>query len=241
MLCGVAGMIRGTLGQVGGLFALSLNEMSLFYKIVLTSSPGTQLFGGIPNPEEEEVRLWRSHKEKLEIVWGEVLDSHERKRRRIRVHGEASLRVFEWMEGLERSLERWLRSVPGTVTMGPDLLAYLEGRGGHSGRSVGECICAEMKGIVHSEFENLSKDLNLRSSIKAIVANTDSKEGNGFLTCMRKFSTGGGVWFAETNQKKVGILHSLKPIPDENDFQSRLNSYFGHEVSRIRDALDSKC
>ncbi|OAY81786.1 Conserved oligomeric Golgi complex subunit 1, partial [Ananas comosus] len=272
VLCDVAGTIRSTLGQVGELFVLASNEMPLFYQTMLTSPPGTQLFGGIPNPEEE-VRLWKSHREKLESVmvlletnfvaqtcslWledccdeifgelsggkllidtigsGEGLGSAE-KLLRDSLNGR---------EGLEESLEQWLRSVLGTEVESP--WDQIRGLILKDGKDILEdrlekVFMQRMKGIVHSEFENLSKDLNLGSSIEAIVANTDSKEGNDFVTYMRKFSTGGGVWFAETNQKKVGILHSLKPIPDENDFQSCLNSYFGPEVSRIRDALDSKC
>lgn len=54
-----------TKGQVGELFLQVLNDVPLFYKVTLSSPPASQLFGGIPNPDEE-VRLWKSFRLKLE-------------------------------------------------------------------------------------------------------------------------------------------------------------------------------
>ncbi|XP_022640281.1 uncharacterized protein LOC111242242 [Vigna radiata var. radiata] len=56
VLCNVLGIIQVTVGQVGKLFLQVLNDMPLFYKVILGSPPASQLFGGIPNPDEE-VRL----------------------------------------------------------------------------------------------------------------------------------------------------------------------------------------
>nr|CAD1819856.1 unnamed protein product [Ananas comosus var. bracteatus] len=172
VLCDVAGTIRSTLGQVGELFVLASNEMPLFYQTMLTSPPGTQLFGA----------------SQIQRRSGEGLGSAEKLLRN----------SLNGREGLEESLEQWLRSVLGTEVESP--WDQIRGLILKDGKDILEdrlekVFMQRMKGIVHSEFENLSKDLNLR----------------------------------KTNQKKVGILHSLKPIPDENDFQSCLNSYFGPE------------
>ncbi|KAA8521450.1 hypothetical protein F0562_012117 [Nyssa sinensis] len=51
--CEVMKIIQISVGQVGELFLQVLNDMPLFYKVILGSPPVSQLFGGIPNPDEE--------------------------------------------------------------------------------------------------------------------------------------------------------------------------------------------
>ncbi|ONK64679.1 uncharacterized protein A4U43_C07F28710 [Asparagus officinalis] len=147
ILCDVMRIIRASLGQVGELFLMALNEMPLFYKLVLGSPPGTQLFGGIPNPEEE-VRLWKSHREKLESAmvllkpeivavscssWltsccDEIFGQMANKKRLVdSIESGDELasvqkRVRETLdgrEGLEQSLEQWLMSVFGSDIESP--------------------------------------------------------------------------------------------------------------------------
>ncbi|KAM7280401.1 hypothetical protein ACFE04_007535 [Oxalis oulophora] len=65
IFCQVLRIIQVTVGQVGELFLQVMTDLPLFYKIVLGSPPASQLFGGIPNPDEE-VRLWKSFRDKLE-------------------------------------------------------------------------------------------------------------------------------------------------------------------------------
>ncbi|KAG1368830.1 conserved oligomeric Golgi complex subunit 1 [Cocos nucifera] len=272
VLCDVVRTIRTSLGQVGELFVLALNEMPLFYKIVLGSPPGTQLFGGIPNPEEE-VRLWKSHREKLESamvllesefiaqtcsswlksccdeIFGQLANG---KHLMDAIGSGEGLGCVEKMvrealdgrEGLDESLEQWLRSVFGSEIESPwnQIREHIL----RVGKDILEdrlevAFLKRMKEIVHSEFDNLSRDINMKNSIESIVAVAGSKDENDFQTYLKKPSTGGGVWFSEPNQKKAGILYSFKPTADENDFGSCLNAYFGPEVTRIRDAVDSKC
>lgn len=65
-LCKLVHMIQASLCQVGVLFLeVSTGKMPLMYSTVLEAPPGSQLFGGIPNPDQE-VRLWKAHREKLE-------------------------------------------------------------------------------------------------------------------------------------------------------------------------------
>lgn len=267
VLCDVMRIIRASLGQVGELFLLALNEMPLFYKLVLGAPPGTQLFGGIPNPEEE-VRLWKSHMEKLESVmvlleqefvakscssWltnccEEIFGEMANEKRlvdSIRSGDELASaqklvrEALDGRDGLEQSLEQWLRSVFGSDIESPwnqiRGLLLKEGKDILEDR-LEEAFVRRMKEIVDSGFNDLKKDTNVRDSIEAIVP-----DDNNFQSYLKKRSTGGGVWFSEPNHKKTTLGYSFKPAADENDFKNCLNAYFGPEVSRIRDAVDAKC
>ncbi|KAL5204200.1 hypothetical protein ABZP36_009071 [Zizania latifolia] len=67
VLCDVARIVRVTLGHVGQLFVLALNDLPLFFKTVLDLPPPSQLFGGIVDPVEE-TRLWKEHWDQLEAT-----------------------------------------------------------------------------------------------------------------------------------------------------------------------------
>ncbi|KAJ8499851.1 hypothetical protein OPV22_010403 [Ensete ventricosum] len=272
LLCDAVRIIRSSLGQVGELFLLALNEMPLFYKMVLGSPPGTQLFGAIPHPEEE-VRLWKSHREKLEAMmvllepefivqtcssWlrnccNEIFGVLVSGKRIIDAIGSgeglaaAEKLVHETLdgrEGLEGSLEQWLKSVFGSEIESPwnqirglilkDGKDILEDR-------LEEAFAKRMKEIVHTEFENLIADINLRNSINSIVNATGIRDQDDFQAYLKKPSAGGGIWFSEPIQKKTGLLYALRPTVLENDFRNSLNAYLGPEVSRIRDVVDSRC
>lgn len=60
-------VLKVSVAQVGELFMQVLSDMPLFYKTVLGSPPASQLFGGIPNPDEE-ARLWKAFRDNLESV-----------------------------------------------------------------------------------------------------------------------------------------------------------------------------
>lgn len=268
VLCDVMRIIRASLGQVGELFLQALNDMPLFYKLVLGSPPGTQLFGGIPNPEEE-VRLWKSHMEKLESVmvllekeyvakscsswlmgcceeiFGEMANGKRlvdsiRSGEELASAQKLVREALDGRDGLEQSLEQWLRSVFGSDIESPwnqiGGLLLKEGKDILEDR-LEEAFVRRMKEIVDSGFNNLTQDINVRDSIEAIVPDDE----NDFQSYLKKHSTGGGVWFSEPNHKKTTLGYSFKPTADENHFRNCLNAYFGPEVSRIRDAVDAKC
>ncbi|CAI9106085.1 OLC1v1005143C1 [Oldenlandia corymbosa var. corymbosa] len=77
------------------------------------------------------------------------------------------------------------------------------------------------------------------SGIDAVqaVRNIAQKPDSTDLQAYLNIPNAGGVWFIEPNSKRVGSSQNL----EENDFRSCLNAYFGLEVSRIRDAVDSSC
>ncbi|KAK8967764.1 hypothetical protein KSP40_PGU004986 [Platanthera guangdongensis] len=269
ILCDVSRIIRATLGQVGQLLRHALNEMPLFYKTVLGSLPGTQLFGGIPNPEQE-VKLWKSHREKLESVmvllepdfisqacssWlhnccCEIFADSPSGKGVIRVisTGEGLMAAekmvresLDGAEGLEQSLEEWLRSVFGSniksswkqicgliLKDGKDILED----------KMEQAFLLRMREIVQAGFENLRKEVSVTSSLEAIVSIPSS--AIDFLEYLKKSSMGGGVWFSELNQRRTGFAQILKSAVDDNDFRSCLNAYFGPEVNRIRDLIDKR-
>ncbi|URE01070.1 Vps51/Vps67 [Musa troglodytarum] len=273
LLCDVVRTIRSSLGQVGELFLLALNEMPLFYKMVLGTPPGTQLFGAIPHPEEE-VRLWKSHREKLEAVmvllepefiaqtcslWlrnccdeifgvlagGAYIIDAIASGRGLSTAEKLVCEALDDRGDLEDSLEQWLKSVFGSDIESPwNQIRGIILKGGKDilEDRLEEAFVKRMKEIVHSEFDNLSWDINLKNSIQAIVETTDPKEDqDDFQAYIKKPSAGGGIWFSEPIQKKTGLLYALKLTIYENDFQNSLNTYLGPEVTRIRDVVDNKC
>uniref|UniRef100_A0A0D9V6F4 Conserved oligomeric Golgi complex subunit 1 n=1 Tax=Leersia perrieri TaxID=77586 RepID=A0A0D9V6F4_9ORYZ len=272
VLCDVARIVRLTLGHVGQLFVLALNDLPLFFKTVLDLPPPSQLFGGIPDPVEE-TRLWKEHWDQLEAtmvllepdavartctewlkgccdeIFGVIAGGQRLVDAIENGEGLGSVQrlvreALDGREGLEGSLEQWLKNVFGSEIESP--WDQIRGLILKEGKDIfedwmEEAFVQRMKDIVHLEFGSLNDSVNVKKSIDDIRANADPKDVGDFLVYLRKASTGGGVWFSESKIKKGGILAHLKPIADENDFHSCLTSYFGPEVSRIRNAIDSKC
>ncbi|KAL6845249.1 hypothetical protein ACP4OV_024744 [Aristida adscensionis] len=272
VLCDVARIVRITLGHVGQLFVPALSDLPLFFKTVLEKTPPEQLFGGIPDPDEE-ARLWKEHMNQLEATmvllesdtvaracteWlkgccGEIFGVIAGGQRLVDAIGSGELLgsvqrlvrdALDEREGLEGSLEQWLKSVFGSEIESP--WDQIRGLILKESKDIfedwmEEAFVQRMKDVVHSELDSLGGSVNVTESVEAIGANADPKDNGDFLAYMRKSSMGGGFWFSESKIKKGGILAHLKPIADENDFHSCLTSYFGPEVSRIRNAIDSKC
>ncbi|KAJ6690061.1 hypothetical protein OIU85_006352 [Salix viminalis] len=268
VFCEVLKIIQVSVGQVGELFLQVLNDMPLFYKVILGSPPASQLFGGIPNPDEE-VRLWKLFREKLESVnvaldkeyiartclsWlrncgGEIVSKINGRFLIdvIATGGElavAEKMIRETMDSkkvLEGSLG-WLKSVFGSEIELPwsrirELV--LEDDSDLWDEIFEGAFVQRMKTIIISRFEDLVRGINLGESICSIRETPG--EQIDFQAYLNRPSTGGGVWFIEPYAKKSGLGSGHKVSPEKNDFHSCLNAFFGPEVSRIRDALDSCC
>ncbi|GLT87998.1 hypothetical protein SLE2022_060440 [Rubroshorea leprosula] len=269
VFCDVLSIVEVSVGQVGELFLQVLNDMPLFYKVILGSPPASQLFGGISNPDEE-VRLWKSFRDKLEssmvmldkqyiakiclswlrdcgrqivnkinggylinaIVSGQELGSAEKLLRE----------TMDSKEVLEGSLE-WLKRVFGSEIELPwsrirELV--LEDNSDLWDEIFEDAFLRRMKIIIDSGFEDLTRAVSVSGSISPIGVTAGEKVD--FQAYLNRPSTGGGVWFIEANNfKKPGPTLGYKALPEENDLQGCLNAYFGAEVSRIRDAVDSSC
>ncbi|KAA3464616.1 conserved oligomeric Golgi complex subunit 1-like [Gossypium australe] len=267
--CDVLNIIQVTIGQVGELFLHVMNDMPLFYKVILDSPPASQLFGGIPNPDEE-VRLWKSFRDKLESVtvmlhktfisstcWSWVRDCGAQIISKINgrylidtIPSGQELRTAEKLirltmeskEVLQESLE-WLKSVFGSDIELPwnrIRELVLEGDLDLWNEIFEDAFVRRMKMIIDSGFEDLTRAVNVSDAIHTIVVTSGEKMD--FETYLTRPSTGGGVWFAEPNNlKKLGPLSGNRALPEEDNLQSCLNAYFGPEVSQIRDQVDSCC
>ncbi|XP_062105118.1 conserved oligomeric Golgi complex subunit 1 [Humulus lupulus] len=265
VFCEVLRTIQVTIGQVGELFLRVLNDMPLFYKVVLDSPPASQLFGGIPNPEEE-VKLWNSFREKLESVmaildrdyiakacslWlrdcgremvdkinGRFLIDAVGSGRELALAEKLIRETMESKEVLEGSLE-WLKNVFGSDIELPwsRMRELVLGEDSDLWDDIfEEAFVGRMKVIVSSRFEELARTVKVADAVSS-AASGDGIDFKGYLN--RPFN-GGGVWFIDSNSRKP--MSGLKSIPpEEYEFRSCLNAYLGPQISEIRDAVDNCC
>ncbi|KAL2924195.1 Conserved oligomeric Golgi complex subunit 1 [Bienertia sinuspersici] len=155
----------------------------------------------ILNPEEE-VRLWYEFRDRLESIMV-MLDRDGA--------GLASAEklIRETMESkdvFEGSLE-WLKSV-----FGSDIELPLE-----------------MKVIIDSGFEDLTRVVNVTESIRAVGGFYDDK--SDFGAYLKRSSADGGVWFIEPTNKRVGVVPGIKALREEYDFGSCLSAYLGQKLA----------
>ncbi|KAK1426224.1 hypothetical protein QVD17_14893 [Tagetes erecta] len=268
VFCEVLKVIQVSVAHVGELFLQVLSDMPLFYKTVLDSPPVSQLFGGIPNPDEE-VRLWKSFREKLESLMA-MLDREFIAKACLeflrscgkeivnKVNGRylidaidsgkqlaaAEKLIRETMEGkdvLGGSLE-WLKSVFGSEIEMPwsRTRELVLGDNDDLWDEIFEQAFANrMKAIIYSGFYEMNNIVNVKESILSIDnSHTDKADFQDFLN---RSPLGGGAWFVESTTKKTSVVTSPKVSPNGSDYQSCLNSYFGDEVGRIRMAVDNHC
>ncbi|XP_042508216.1 conserved oligomeric Golgi complex subunit 1-like [Macadamia integrifolia] len=268
VFCDVLRIIQLSLGQVGELFLQVLNDMPFFYKTILSSPPSSQLFGGIPNPEDE-VKLWKQFRERLESVmvmldrefiaetcsnWlkncaeeivskinGRYLIDVIKCGKELALTERLIRENLDGREALEGSLE-WLRSVFGSEIELPWYRVrelLLESDEDLWDGIFEDAFVKRMERIVDLGFEGLSRVVNVSDSIREVVASSgDQIDFQAYLT---RPSTGDGVWFSEPNVKKMGLGSGFKVTKEEYNLRSYLNAYFGPEVSRIRDTIDNVC
>lgn len=268
VFCYILRIIQITICQVGELFLQVLNDMPLFYKIILDTPPASQLFGGIPNPDEE-VKLWNQFKDRLEsnmiVLDRDFISSicsdwlRNWKDITSRINGKYLIDVIgsgyelslaeklirETMDSkqvLEGSLE-WLKSVFGSEIELPwkRTRELVLGEDSDIWDDIFEYAFSQrMKGIIDLRFDELSGVVDVVESVRSISKPPgDHTESEDYSN---RFRNGGGVWFMMPNSKKLGSLPGSKTHqPQENDFLSCLSTYFGPEVSRIKVAVDNCC
>ncbi|KAL7137316.1 hypothetical protein ABFS83_10G083300 [Erythranthe nasuta] len=269
VFCYVLKIIQITVCQVGELFLQVLTDMPLFYKTILDTPPASQLFGGVPNPDEE-VKLWNLFKDKLESDmvflgrdfisktcsdWlrncGKEITSKISGRYLIDVVGsgyELSLAeklIRETMDSkhvLEGSLE-WLKSVFGSEIELPWKRTHELVLGEESdiwADIFEDAFVQRMKGLIDLKFDGLSGDVDVAQSVRSIAKLPDDRtDSEDYL---KRLQVGGGVWFIKPNGKMLGSVPGSKlHHSQDNDLLSCLSTYFGPEVSRIKDAVDNCC
>ncbi|XP_028787170.1 conserved oligomeric Golgi complex subunit 1 [Neltuma alba] len=264
VFCDVLGIIQVSVGQVGELFLQVMNDMPLFYKVILGSPPASHLFGGISNPDEE-VKLWKLFRDKLESIMI-MLDKdyiastcktwlRECAKEMVnKINGrylidaigsghelalaEKSIReTMESKQVLEGSLE-WLKTVFGSEIELPWSRIrelVLEDDSDLWDDIFEDAFLGRMKVIIDLRFRELTGTIDLSNVINA-VGDTSAKQ-NDMQGYLNRPSTIGGVWFVESNARKT----VFKVQHEENEFQTCLNAYFGPEVSQIRELVDMSC
>ncbi|KAK9058665.1 hypothetical protein SSX86_023507 [Deinandra increscens subsp. villosa] len=268
VFCEVLKVIQVSVAHVGELFLQVMSDMPLFYRTVLDSPPVSQLFGGIPNPDEE-VRLWKSFREKLEslmvmldreFIAKACLDFLRSCGKEIvnKVNGRylidavdsgqqlaaAEKLIRETMEGkdvLGGSLE-WLKSVFGSEIEMPwnRTRELVLGSDDDLWDEIFERpFASRMKAIIRSGFDKMSNTVNIKESIHSMDKGHFDKVD--FQDFSNRSPLGGGAWFMEPTAKKTLLVTSPKASPSASDIQSCLNAYFGDEVGRIRMAVDNHC
>ncbi|GAB2287118.1 hypothetical protein Dimus_021504 [Dionaea muscipula] len=268
VFCEVVKIIQVTIAQVGELFLQVLSDMPLFYKVILDTPPASQLFGGIPNPVEE-VRLWKEFRDKLESVmatidhkfiaktcssWvkdcgkeivsqvdGRYLTYALSSGQELALAEKSILETMESRDVLEGSLE-WLRSVFGSDVELPwsrTRELVLEEKVDLWHDIFEDAFVWRMKAIIDSGFENLTRVVNVSEAVHAVRATPGAL--TDFRAYLNRTSSNGGVWFVGNNGDKAAPMPSSRALTEEINFSRCLNAYFGPEVSRIRDAVDSCC
>ncbi|KAJ4908302.1 Vps51/Vps67 family (components of vesicular transport) protein [Raphanus sativus] len=268
VFCDVLSVVQVTVGEVGEMFLRVLTDMPLFYKTVLSTPPASQLFGGIPNPEEE-VALWKLFRDNLESVMV-IFDKVDISKACLawlrecggqivgKVSGRHLIEAIVTGEELG-SAEKLIRETIDSKDVLSGSLDWLKSVFGSEielpWNRIRELVLADdlnlwdeifekafverMKSIIDSRFEDLAKAVNVAESVHAFSEVTGEKIN--FQAYLNRPSTGGGVWFIEPNVRKPGLIAGNKTSPEESDFQSCLTAYFGPEVSQIRDAVDHRC
>ena len=268
VLCEVTRIIQVTIVHVGEMFLQVLNDMPLFYKVILEAPPAAQLFGGILNPDEE-VGLWNEFRDKLESTmvmldrefiakacssWlrecgREIVKKTDGKCLIDAIPNGAELTLTEKMiretmdnkDVFEGSLE-WLKSVFGSDIELPwsrTRELVLEENVDLWDEIFEDAFVSRMKMVIDSGFGDMSRDVKVSESICAIGSNFDHE--SDFRAYLNRSTADGGVWFIEPNLKKGGVVSATKALREEYDFGSCLSTYFGPEASQIRDAVDICC
>ncbi|KAI3706509.1 hypothetical protein L6452_24303 [Arctium lappa] len=263
VFCEVLKVIQVSVAQVGELFMQVLSDLPLFYKTVLGSPPASQLFGGIPNPDEEE-RLWKAFRDNLESVmvmldhvsianacsdWlrncGEEIVNRVKGRFLIdaidsgQQLAAAEKLVRETMDGkevLEGSLE-WLKSVFGSEIEMPwsRTRELVLGNAADLWDEIfEEVFTSRMKEIIDSGYDAMYHAVNVKDSVHTIMENPGDQVD--FQTYL-----GGGDWFMQPTCKKISPVRNSKVTLDDSNFDSCLDAYLGDEVGRIRKSVDSHC
>ncbi|KAL3753909.1 hypothetical protein ACJRO7_001192 [Eucalyptus globulus] len=177
--------------------------MPLFYRVTLSSPPASQLFGGIPNPDEE-VRLWKSFRVKLESAMTlETMDSKDVL--------EGSLDWLKSVFELEIELP-WSRIQELVLEADLDLWDEI----------FEDAFVQRMKSIIDLGFGNSTRDVNIAGSIRTIEETPGEK--TDFRAYLSRPSTGGGVWFIEPNDRKTVALPSSIAQAEESSFQPCLDA-----------------
>lgn len=251
-LCQLVAIIEQSLCHVGELFLeVSTGKMPLLFGTVLVAMPGSQLFGGIPNPEKE-VELWKEHRQKLEEAmtplpakavqeacqtWLKTVADD------ISVEGQVILGHIKNAKDLAE-IEVQVRqsmTLPETFAESmPWLTAAFGGRPDSPWDSIWELLLKEPMDLWNSLFEKTFAErcktvvdsafqtLTITEQIEQFLTETKAPESVDLAawgTLPQSEGSGGLAW-------RVGV--------DDREWESAKSAFFSPEVTQLRDEVDHK-
>ncbi|KAF5941278.1 hypothetical protein HYC85_022445 [Camellia sinensis] len=178
--CQVLKIIQVSLGQIGELFLQVLSDMPLFYKVILGSPPASQLFGSIPNPDEE-VRLWKLFRDKLESVMVTLERDFIAKT------------CSDWLKSCGKEIVNKINGRIRELVMEDDADLWDE--------IFEDAFVQRMKAIIDLGYEDLTRNVNVTESIHAIAEAPGHRVD--FQAYLNRSYLGGGVWFMEQNISQI--------------------------------------
>lgn len=258
-LCTVLHMIQTSLCQIGVLFLeVSTGKMPLLYSTVLAAPPGSQLFGGIPNPEME-VAAWKGHREKREssmvsLTGAEISDAcvDWLKDCAEEIAIEARPLIAQMKTGKELSdIESMVREDMNKQEAVAESLEWLQGTFGKSIESPWDCVCelllkdptnlwdtlfeglfvSQMKVIINSGFVSI----NVKEMVDNCLEATRPVGVTGGVY-EKQLSTSGNI-LKDLNLDSNGKLQ-WKSGNVESGWDGDARFFFTAEVTSVKDKVD---
>nr|XP_024403110.1 conserved oligomeric Golgi complex subunit 1-like [Physcomitrium patens] len=261
-LCKLMHMIQTSVCQIGVLFLeVSTGKMPLLYSTVLAAPPGSQLFGGIPNPEME-VAAWKKYREKLEssmvsltgsyisdaCVWW-LKDCAEE----IAVESRPLIALLKTGKGLA-DVESLVRDGMNKQDALAESLDWLQGTFGKFIDSPWDCLCElllkaptnlwdklfeelftnQMKVIINGGFEKINVKEMIDNCLE-VIGPTAAVEG----TKKKQVSTADAsrIVLQELDPNYDGKLH-WKSGNVETEWDGDARFFFTPEVTNVRHKVD---
>ena len=261
-LCQLSHMIQACLCQIGVLFLeVSTGKMPLLYSTVLAAPPGSQLFGGIPNPETE-VAAWKEYREKLESSMVSLTGAY------------ISEACVEWLKDCAEEISVETRPLITQLKTGKELadveslvredmskqeaivesLDWLQGIFGKSIESPWDCVCElllkaptnlwdklfedlfvnQMKVIIHSGFVTINVKEMVDDCLEAVRPDSalESTDEKQVPTAIAS-----GNVLQELNLKSSGKLR-WKRGNVESEWDGDARFFFTPEVTNVKDEVD---
>eukprot|EP00850_Spirogloea_muscicola_P023300 SM000345S12841 [mRNA] locus=s345:28798:34711:+ [translate_table: standard] len=254
VFCRLTALVQSSLCHAGELFLEVLTgQTPALFQTILTTAPGSQLFGGIPNPDKE-AQLWRGHRDLLEsdmtALSGKAITEAcqawlQSLAQNVSVEGRQLLKHLRSVQDLA-SAETVVREEMSKCGALAGSLDWLSAAFGSRPDAPWDRVCELLlkepldlwKLLFESIFLERAKEvvddgfssLTIKEQVSQILVATkapvqeDLNGLNGQLDTS-ELSEGDLVWQVANNDK---------------DWGSAKNSYFSPEVTQLRDFVDSR-
>ncbi|CAM6097162.1 unnamed protein product [Calypogeia fissa] len=268
-LCKLGHMIQASLCHVGELFLEVSGKMPLLFSTLLTAPPGSQLFGGIPNPERE-VGLWKAHREKLEmsmvplsakLITESCISWLAKCAAEIIAEGKCLLQHVKTGKELAE-IERVVREDLAKQAALSESLEWLKSAFGSSFDSPWDCLCelllkeptslwevlfenmfvSRMKEVIDAGFRSISID----DVLDEVLSSSRNSVVEGFLVQVEKRqSTENGRSSYGRGVESFGSLSSFASSGGSVwksmvDDKDSCSSFLSRDVTKLKDRVDER-